>query len=176
MLQQSQELFELYYPKKDQKNEILLKVVTEITKQLFSNELQVIAGVTGHYTKKMDQIKESKGKMVTLQDKKTPPPQAYRHPIYLNNPNYVKKKRLVITKDEISQTVESEFKSRMTESAIESKVASKLVQMLMTKGATKIIKKYGYLPTNYIKNENQQKAIEGAAGMINKKKTIKQLL
>ena len=82
-----------------------------------------------------------------------PPPPIFRHPIYLNNPNFVKRKRLIVTRNVECQTTESEFQSKLSEQAIENKVAAKLVQMLITKGVSKIIKKYGYLPVDYLKNE-----------------------
>jgi antitoxin component of RelBE/YafQ-DinJ toxin-antitoxin module len=48
----------------------------------------------------------------------------------------------------------------MSESDIENKVASKLVHMLLSKGVSKIIKKYGYLPVDYLKNEKNEKTLE----------------
>ena len=38
----------------------------------------------------------------------------------------------------------------LNEVEIENRVASKLVKLLITKGVTKIIKKYGYLPVDYL--------------------------
>jgi hypothetical protein len=32
--------------------------------------------------------------------------------------------------------------------------------MLVSKGVSKIIKKYGYLPVDYLKNEKNEKALE----------------
>ncbi len=46
----------------------------------------------------------------------------------------------------------------MTETEMENKVASKLVQMLVSKGVTKIIKKYGYLPVDYLSKESKNQA------------------
>ena len=71
----------------------------------------------------------------------------------------MKKKRLVVTKDESSQTehsgnIEAAGKPVASESEIENKVASKLVHMLVSKGVTKIIRKSGYLPVDYLKKEN----------------------
>jgi antitoxin component of RelBE/YafQ-DinJ toxin-antitoxin module len=51
----------------------------------------------------------------------------------------------------------------MSESDIENKVASKLVHMLLSKGVSKIIKKYGYLPVDYLKNEKNEKTLEKMA-------------
>jgi len=48
----------------------------------------------------------------------------------------------------------------ISESEMEDKVASKLVQMLVSKGVSKIIKKYGYLPVDYLKNEKKDKNFE----------------
>ena len=79
-----------------------------MTKQLFTNEMEVIAGLTGHYNKKMQEIQSGKAALVpnpTSNNSKvkrrlhSSPPPIFRHPIYLNNPNFVKKKRLVITRD-----------------------------------------------------------------------------
>lgn len=47
-----------------------------------------------------------------------------------------------------------------SESDIENKVASKLVHMLVSKGVSKIIKKYGYLPVDYLNKENKSNALE----------------
>lgn len=47
-----------------------------------------------------------------------------------------------------------------SESEIENKVASKLVHMLVSKGVSKIIKKYGYLPVDYLKKESNSNALE----------------
>jgi len=46
---------------------------------------------------------------------------------------------------------------KLTEAEIENKVASKLIQMLISKGVTKIIKKYGYLPIDYINKHSGTK-------------------
>jgi hypothetical protein len=35
-----------------------------------------------------------------------------------------------------------------------------LVHMLVSKGVSKIIKKYGYLPVDYLKNEKKSQALE----------------
>jgi len=48
----------------------------------------------------------------------------------------------------------------MSESEMENKVASKLVHMLVSKGISKIIKKYGYLPVDYLKKEKTDNALE----------------
>ncbi len=103
----------MYYPthgKSGKKDNFLAKVMHEVTKQLFSNELNVIAGLTGHYQERMEKIKETAGnsESVSLKERTKKPP-TYRHPIYLNNPNYVKRKRLIVTKNEEVQTIESEF-------------------------------------------------------------------
>lgn len=120
----------------------------------------MIAGLTGHYNERIENIQ--RGKIETKQEeKKRGPPPVYRHPIYLNNPNFIKKKRLILTKNAECQTTESEFAARLSEQAIENKVAQKLVQMLISKGVSKIIKKYGYLPVDYLKNEgNVEEVIE----------------
>lgn len=106
----------------------------------------------------MDKIKETAGRSesspVKSGARKQAPP-VYRHPIFLNNPNFVKRKRLIVTKNAEVQTIESEFQAKLNEQAIENKVASKLVKMLISKGVSKIIKKYGYLPVDYL-NENEK--------------------
>ena len=61
LLQKSQELFGLYYPihsrgQGPKKDDFLVKVMTEVTKQLFSNEIGVIAGLTGHYNERIENI------------------------------------------------------------------------------------------------------------------------
>lgn len=57
---------------------------------------------------------------------------------------------VVHTYDIGMQTDESFMSERLSEADIENKVASKLIQMLISKGVTKIIKKYGYLPVDFI--------------------------
>lgn len=56
--------------------------------------------------------------------------------------------------------IEGPGKAVVSESDIENKVASKLVHMLVSKGVSKIIKKYGYLPVDYLKKENSSNALE----------------
>lgn len=59
----------------------------------------------------------------------------------------------------------------MTEQAIENKVAQKLVQMLIGKGVSKIIKQYGYLPVDYLKKEgNIDEVIEQVERRFNSRK------
>ena len=137
------------------------KLLSEITKQLFSNEIQVIAGLTGHYNDKIKKIQNNKASPSKSKEKEK---SVFRNPIYLNNPNFVKRKRLIVTKDQGTQTdpmqADENGKPIISESEMEDKVASKLVQMLVSKGVSKIIKKYGYLPVDYLKNEKKDKNFE----------------
>jgi len=50
-------------------------------------------------------------------------------------------------------------------------VASKLVKMLISKGVSKIIKKYGYLPVDYI--AENEKSLEVGGGAKTQKKRPK---
>ena len=52
---------------------------------------------------------------------------------------------------------------------MENKVASKLVQMLVTKGVSKIIKQYGYLPVDYLKKNQTANAAMPAKGQSKKR-------
>lgn len=101
----SEGLFGLYYPthsRTGKKDDYLAKVMHEVTKQLFSNELTVIAGLTNHYQERMEKIRETAGRSESSPVKpgarKQAPP-VYRNPIFLNNPNWVKRKRLLVTKN-----------------------------------------------------------------------------
>ena len=169
LLQKSEDLFAMYYnpyqAKKYHNPHHMQKLLAEITKQLFSNEIQVIAGLTGHYNDKIKKIQSNT--KVSPTKIKAKEASVFRNPIYLNNPNFIKKKRLIITKDVQTQTdpmkEDETGKPIMSESDIENKVASKLVHMLLSKGVSKIIKKYGYLPVDYLKNEKNEKTLEKMA-------------
>ncbi len=179
LLQKSEDLFAMYYnpqqAKKYHNPHHMQKLLADITKQLFSNEIQVIAGLTGHYNDKIKKI-QSNTKGSHTKTTKVKEASVFRNPIYLNNPNFIKKKRLIITKDIQTQTdpmkEDETGKPIMSETEIENKVASKLVHMLLSKGVSKIIKKYGYLPVDYLKNEKNEKTLEmmGESQSLPKKK------
>jgi hypothetical protein len=57
----------------------------------------VIAGLTGHYNDKIKKIQNSKASPQKTKEKEK---SVFRNPIYYNNANFVKRKRLIITKDE----------------------------------------------------------------------------
>jgi len=74
----------------------------------------------------------------------------FEEAVYVNNPNFVKRKTVVYTLDVQTQTEDDMKNGPISESEIENRIASKLVKMLLSKGVNKIIKKYGYLPVDYI--------------------------
>lgn len=72
LLSKAQELMVIYYPQLIRSSEMSMmgslkgedffgKVMGEITKQLFSNELSVIAGLSGHYNERVTEIQKSGG-------------------------------------------------------------------------------------------------------------------